>query len=114
VLAYVKNQSLGFTIPYEHSGVAHQYTPDFIVKLEMPDKSIVNLLLEVTGKKDDKKVMKIKTAREFWVPAVNNADKFGKWAVLEVQDIHETQNLIRAGMDRGFDNLVPGNLFNKK
>ena len=69
VLSYVKNQNLGFTIPYEHQGVAHPYIPDFIVKIEMPDKSILNLVLEVTGKKDDKKAMKVKTAQKFWVPA---------------------------------------------
>ena len=63
---------------------------------------------------DDKKAMKVKTAREFWIPAVNNAERFGKWAVLEIQDIHETQNLIRAGMDKGFDNLLSGNLLNDK
>ena len=40
--------------------------------------------------------MKVKPAREFWVPAVNNDGRFGQWAILEVQDIHETQNLIRA------------------
>ncbi len=106
VLSYVKNQGLAFTIPYEHQGMSHQYNPDFIVKLKMPDKSQLNLILEVTGKKDDKKVMKIKTAREFWIPAINNFEKYGKWAVLEVQDIHETQNLIRAGMENGFDNLT--------
>jgi len=96
VLAYVKNQNLGFTIPYEHQGMGHGYYPDFISKIEMPDKSVLNLLIEVTGKKDDKKAMKIKTARDLWVPAVNNDGSFGKWAILEVQDIHETQNLIRA------------------
>lgn len=106
VLTYVKNQNLGFTIPYEHQGMGHPYTPDFIVKIELPDKSIINLLLEVTGKKDDKKVIKIKTAREMWVPAINNTEKYGKWALLEVQDIHETQNLIRAGIERGFDKIV--------
>jgi len=58
--------------------------------------------------------MKVKTARELWVPAVNNYGKYGKWAVLEVQDIHETQNLIRAGMERGFDNLLAGGLLNTK
>lgn len=114
VLAYVKNQNMGFTIPYEHQGVAHHYVPDFIAVLEMSDKSKFNLLIEVTGKKDDKKKMKVKTARELWVPAVNNFGKYGKWAVLEIQDIHETQNLIRAGMDRGFDNLLAGGLFNTK
>lgn len=96
VLSYVKNQNLGFTIPYEHQGVGRHYTPDFIAKIELPNKSVLNLLIEVTGKKDDKKVVKVKTAREFWVPAVNNIEKFGRWAILEIQDIHETQNLIRA------------------
>jgi type III restriction enzyme len=111
VLSYVKNQNLGFTIPYEHQGESHYYTPDFIVILDMQDKMKLNLLIEVTGKKDDKKVIKVKTVRERWIPAVNNAEKFGKWAILEVQDIHETQNLIRAGMARGFDNLTPDDLF---
>ncbi len=98
IIAYVKNQNLGLTIPYEHQGVARHYMPDFLVKIAMPDKSILNLLIEVTGKKDDKKIMKVKTAREFWVPAVNNDGRFGRWAILEVQDIHETQNLIHALM----------------
>ena len=107
VLAYVKNQNLGFTIPYEHQGAAHRYTPDFIAVLKMPDNTNLNLLIEVTGKKDDKKAMKVKTARDLWVPAVNNIGKFGRWAILEIQDIHETQNLIRAGMANGFifDNI---------
>ncbi len=96
VLAYVKNQNMGFSIPYEHQGVAHQYLPDFIAILEMPDKSKLNLLIEVTGKKEDKKKMKIKTTRDLWVPAINNFGKYGKWAILEVQDIHETQNLIHS------------------
>jgi type III restriction enzyme len=113
VLTYVKNQNLGFSIPYEYQGISHQYLPDFIVVLEMLDKSKLHLLLEVTGKKDDKKKMKVKTARELWVPAINNLGKYGTWAILEVQDIHETQNLIRAGMARGFDNITPDNLFTK-
>lgn len=102
VLAYVKNQNLSFTIPYEHQGVTHHYMPDFIAKIETPNKLIVYLLLEVTGKKDDKKAMKIKTAREMWIPAINNTEKYGKWALLEVQDIHEVQNLIRAGIAKSF------------
>lgn len=96
VIAYVKNQSLNFTIPYEHESMIYQYVPDFIVRLKMPDKSILNLIIEVTGKKDDKKTIKVKTTRELWIPAVNNLKKFGIWQILEIQDIHETQSLIRA------------------
>lgn len=105
VLSYVKNQNLGFAIPYEHQGAAHYYNPDFIVKIELSDKSVLNLIIEVTGKKDDKKIIKVKTARELWIPAINNFAKFGRWAILEVQDIHEVQNLILAGLQKGFDKL---------
>jgi type III restriction enzyme len=100
VIAYVKNQNLGFTVPYEHQGVAHHYLPDFIVKIELSDKSILNLIIEVTGIKDDKKATKVKTVRDFWIPAVNNAERFGKWAIIEIRDIYETQNLIRAAVGK--------------
>lgn len=110
-LSYIKNHNLGFTIPYEYQGISKHYTPDFIARVEYPDKSILNLIIEVTGKKDDKKGLKVKTAREMWIPAVNNSGKFGKWAMLEIQDIHETMQLIRAGMERGFDHLMLGTMF---
>jgi type III restriction enzyme len=132
VLAYVKNQNLGFSIPYEYQGVSRQYLPDFIAVLNVslrgtkqspndeeiasslenaPRNDILYLLIEVTGKKDDKKGLKVKTAREMWIPAVNNSGKYGRWAMLEIQDIHETQNLIRAGMARGFENVMLGTMF---
>ena len=31
--AYVKNDHLGFTIPYVHKGRSHSYIPDFLVRL---------------------------------------------------------------------------------
>ncbi len=110
VISYVKNQGLNFTIPFEHEGLTHHYVPDFIVILELPDNTKLNLIVEVTGKKDDAKAMKVKTTRDLWIPAINNLGRFGKWAIIEIQDIHETQNLIRAGISRGFDHLQPDNL----
>lgn len=106
IISYVKNQNLGFYIPYEYQGISHQYLPDFITRVEMPDKSILNLIIEVTGKKDDKKVIKVNTAREMWVPAINNISRFGKWAFIEIADIYDTQNLIHAGIESGFDKLT--------
>ena len=37
VAAYVKNDHLGFTIPYVHKGRSHSYLPDFLVRLERAD-----------------------------------------------------------------------------
>ncbi|MFA4845739.1 MAG: DEAD/DEAH box helicase family protein [Patescibacteria group bacterium] len=96
VIAYAKNEHLDFIIPYEYRGMTRRYIPDFIARIRMPDGFVLNLIIEVTGEKDDKKALKVKTARDLWVPAVNNVGKFGRWAMLEIQDIHETQNSIRA------------------
>jgi type III restriction enzyme len=96
VISYVKNQGLDFTIPYQYGGVTRSYVPDFIVKLKHPTfRDPINLLIEVTGKKDDKKSVKVDTAQRLWIPAVNNHGDFGLWEFIEIQDIHETQNLIR-------------------
>ena len=37
VKSYVKNDHLGFTIPYVHKGRSHSYMPDFLVRLEPGD-----------------------------------------------------------------------------
>jgi hypothetical protein len=34
VLCYVKNQNLGFAIPYSINNVEHQYYPDFLVRID--------------------------------------------------------------------------------
>ncbi|MBU6321308.1 MAG: DEAD/DEAH box helicase family protein [Patescibacteria group bacterium] len=95
VISYVKNYKLDFTIPYERNGAIHPYYPDYIVRLQLPGGGVLNLLIEVTGEKDQKKVSKVKIANDLWVPAVNNHGGFGQWAMLEIRDIHETQKLIR-------------------
>ena len=97
VLRYVKNHSLGFTIPYTLNGEEHQYTPDFIVVLKNGDdqEHPLNLIVEVTGEKKKDKEAKVSTARTLWVPAVNNHGGFGRWAFIEITDPWNAQNTIR-------------------
>ena len=97
VLAYVKNQSLGFTIPYSLNGQERKYIPDFIVRIDDghgPDDAL-NLVIEVTGEKKKDKEAKAATARSLWVPAVNNQGSFGRWAYLEDFDPWNAQTAIR-------------------
>jgi type III restriction enzyme len=97
VAAYVKNQGLGFTIPYTLNGEEHNYIPDYIVRLRTGDDGEpLNLILEVTGEKKKDKAAKAATARTLWVPAVNNHGGFGRWAFLEVTDPWDAKNTIRA------------------
>ncbi len=99
VVAYVKNQSLGFTIPYTINGVERQYYPDFIVRIDDGDgrTNRSNLIIEVTGERKKDKEAKTATARTLWVPAVNNHGGFGRWAFLEITDPYDDcAELIRA------------------
>jgi type III restriction enzyme len=99
VFAYVKNQGLGFSIPYTVDGVERQYIPDFLVRLDVgrgPDDRL-NLILEVTGERKKDKEAKVATARTLWVPAVNNYGAFGRWVFLEIADPYDdVPELIRS------------------
>jgi type III restriction enzyme len=38
------------------------------------------------------------TARNLWIPAINNDGRFGRWAFLEITDPWDAKNTIRAAM----------------
>lgn len=97
VVRYVKNQNLGFFIPYNLNGEEKRYIPDFIACIDDghgPD-DLLNLILEVTGEKKKDKAAKVATAKTLWIPAVNNEGAFGRWAFLEVDDPWDARNVIR-------------------
>ncbi|MBM4288129.1 MAG: restriction endonuclease subunit R [Deltaproteobacteria bacterium] len=96
VICYVKNHNLGFAIPYTIDGEEKNYIPDFVVRLKGEDEDLFNLVIEVTGEKKKEKAAKVATARNLWVPAVNNHGAYGRWAFLEIDDPWDAQNLIRA------------------
>jgi type III restriction enzyme len=74
--AFVKNAGLGFAIPYFHNGEAHDYLPDFIIRLKTEPP--LHLILEVKGY-DELKEVKAQTATK-WVEAVNADGAYGRWA----------------------------------
>jgi type III restriction enzyme len=98
VLCYAKNHNLGFFIPYTLNGQQKNYVPDFLVYLDDGHgrQDPLKLILEVTGERDKEKEAKVSTARGLWVPAVNNAGTWGRWAFVEVADPWNAVGVIRA------------------
>ena len=86
VLAYAKNQALGFEIPYLDRGVMRRYLPDFLVRLDDGGDEPLNLVLEVKGIRDESDKAKAQTTRDLWVPGVNALGGFGRWAFAEFRD----------------------------
>lgn len=112
VLCYVKNQNMGFLIPYTINGEEHDYEPDFIVRIATEGEPL-NLILEVSGREKKEKAAKTATARNLWVLAINNLGIYGQWAFLEVTDPWNAQNTIRSFLNRekvdGIEPLLRGN-----
>jgi type III restriction enzyme len=98
VVCYVKNQNLGFTIPYTLNGEERGHIPDYIVRINdgRGADDLLNLILEVSGEARKDKAAKVATARTLWVPAINNHGGFGRWAFIEISDPWDAKNTIRA------------------
>ena len=106
VVRYVKNDHLGFTIPYTLNSQEKNYLPDFIACINDGHgrDDLLHLIVEVTGKKDKEKEAKVSTARTLWVPSVNNYGGFGRWGFVEINDPWNAQNLIREYLNRSLAN----------
>jgi type III restriction enzyme len=98
VRRYVKNQGLGFSIPYAIDGQQRSYLPDFIACIDDGHGSddLLNLVIEVSGAGRRDKEHKVSTARNLWVPAVNNHGGLGRWRFIEVTDPWEAGAMIEA------------------
>lgn len=75
VEAFVKNSGLGFAIPYLHNGQAHDYEPDFIIRLD--SESPLHLILETKGYDPLEEVKQ--AAAQRWVTAMNADGSCGRW-----------------------------------
>ena len=80
VAAWVRNERVGFEIPYLYQGVVRSYRPDFLARLVSGE----TLIVETKGQQDDVTDAKHAAMRE-WVAAVNEDGRFGRWR-FEVAD----------------------------
>jgi type III restriction enzyme len=88
VLAWTKNDHLGFSIFYIYHGIIHSYYPDFLVKLTNGK----NLIIETKGQKDEQDIAKFK-ALASWCEGVTNSG-LGNWSCVMCENPAEIINLI--------------------
>ena len=100
VRAYVKNQGLGFTVPYRDGSIARDYFPDFIVLVNdgHGEDDCLRLVVEVKGRRGENAKVKKETMENYWIPGVNRLGGYGRWAFVELRDVHS--------MEEGFDKAI--------
>jgi type III restriction enzyme len=107
VHTYVKNQALGFEVPYLLGATPKKYLPDFIVRVDdgHGDDDLLNLVVEIKGYRGEDTKDKANTMDAYWVPGVNNLGTFGRWAFAEFK---ESVYAIAANFDALIERAVAG------
>jgi type III restriction enzyme len=108
VHAYVKNQGLGFEVPYLLGATPKKYLPDFIVRVNdgHGGADLLNLVVEVKGYRGEDAKDKANTMGAYWVPGINNLGSFGRWEFVEFK---ESVYAIPANFDGLIERAVCGN-----
>jgi type III restriction enzyme len=101
VRRWVKNQTLGFEVPYKMGGVARKYIPDFIVVVDdgRGDDDLLHLVCEVKGYRGEDAKVKKTTMEAFWVPGVNNSGRFGRWGFAEFREVYAMETDFASAVD---------------
>ena len=108
VRAYVKNQGLGFEVPYRCGSIARRYGPDFIVRVEdgHGEDDLLNLIVEIKGyRREDAKDKKL-TMDTYWVPGVNNLGTFGRWAFTELREVYQIESGFAEKVEEQFGSMI--------
>ena len=95
VTSYVKNDRLGFEIPYIWQDKDHRYEPDFLARVDLDDGSTATLIVEIKGMEREQDRAK-QTAAAQWVRAVNNHGGFGVWGYIVCRRPNELGAMVHA------------------
>ena len=106
VLSYVKNQGLGFEVPYRFGSETRTYLPDFIVRVDSGADEPLSLVVEIKGyRKEDAKEKKA-TMDTYWIPGVNNLGRFGRWAFAELTQVYEIETDFNRKLTEALDAMI--------
>ena len=108
VRAYVKNHNLGLEVPYRYGSEIRRYLPDFIVLVDDghgPD-DLLHLIVEIKGYRREDAKEKKSTMDTYWVPGVNQAKRYGRWAFAEFTDIYLIGSDFKAKVESEFNKML--------
>jgi type III restriction enzyme len=108
VRAYVKNQNLGFEVPYRYGSETRRYLPDFIVLVDdgRGFDDLLHLVIEVKGYRREDAKEKKTTMETYWVPGVNRLGVYGRWAFAEFTQVYQMADDFGAQVAQSFAALL--------
>lgn len=108
VIAYTKNHSLGFEVPYRYGSEMRKYRPDFIVLVDdgHGPEDPLHLVVEIKGYRREDAKEKKSTMDTYWVPGVNNLGTYGRWAFAEFTEVYQIEADFKAKVESKFNDML--------
>ncbi len=108
VHSYVKNQNLGFEVPYLLAGEVRKYRPDFIVLLDdgHGPADLLRLVVETKGYRGEDAKQKKETMDVYWIPGVNRLGSHGRWAFAEFVSQYEIESGFKEKVQEAVDKMI--------
>jgi len=66
----------------------------------------LHLVVEIKGFRAEDAIEKKSTMDTYWVPGVNFAAKYGRWAFVEFTDVYEMQDDFEARVEGEFNKMI--------
>ena len=89
VSRWIRNERLGWSIPYRWGGQTKQYEPDFVAVIPLKNGRELHLVIEVKGQEYPMDAEKRRWTEEYWIPAVNGDPEYrrqGTWAYAYINE----------------------------
>ncbi|HVA64175.1 MAG TPA: DEAD/DEAH box helicase family protein [Terriglobales bacterium] len=101
VRAYVKNQGLGFEVPYRFGSTERRYRPDFILLVDdgHGEGDLLHLVIEIKGYRREDAKEKKAAIETYWLPGVNHDGTFGRWAFAEFTEVYDFEPDLNAKIE---------------
>ena len=108
VIAYVKNQNMGFEVPYRHMDESRRYLPDFILLVDdgHGPEDLLRLIVEVKGFRGEDVKDKQTFIETYWIPGVNHLKTHGRWDFVELSEIYELEDDFDNKVKASFDSIL--------
>jgi len=108
VKAYVKNQSLGFEVPYRYGSETRKYIPDFIVLVDdgHGEDDLLHLIVEIKGYRREDAKEKKNTMDVYWIPGVNHLKQYGRWAFAEFTEVYQIEADFQKKVESEFNKMI--------
>ena len=108
----MKNEGLGFEVPYRFGTESRIYLPDFILLLDdgHGEHDPLHIVVEIKGYRREDAKDKASTMESYWIPGVNSLGTFGRWAFIELGGAFQMEDGFdaRRSIRRQFEHAMRG------